>query len=286
MLDIIILFVIVTIFILKPESVQIKFPKLDYKIFCDKFTGTWNGNDCICKQPDFITNNHYNGNCDKVVDSNCKRILNSEGNLLNFNIENPYTEGVCDCGKYYVYDILSHKCVLRKLNTPSQLEENCEDGYYFDNKYKTCLKKLCFWDILNPQEKIDQSTISPTKCKCNFENGFAPISLVNGTVGCTRVLRGGAWSKNHIILLEKKHDRQKISHLYPLSALGGGFANLVSDNDGDSGAFMFSIEQSHGDWLKDLHSRGLIIDSQGDYDKALGFYDSTTNKLTFKIKNE
>lgn len=293
MFKLFLLFIIVTLFMLKPDSIQITFPKYDHKRYCDKFTGSWNGEDCICKQPDFITNNHYNGNCDRVVDINCKQILNSEGKLLNFNVQDPYTEGVCDCGEYYFYDVFSHKCVLRKLNTrclKKNIPEKCEDGLYFDSNYKACLKKLCSWDILNPLEKIDQLTISPTTCKCDFENGFVPISLVNGIIGCTKVLKGKAWSTNHIILLEKAGNRQKISHLYPLSALGPRFAKRISDIDDDSGAYMLAIEQSHGDWLRDLYSRGVKIDhshgDMGDYDRALGFYESVSNTLTVKIKNE
>lgn len=189
MIEIILFLIIVTMFLLKPDSVQINLPNHNHEIFCDKFTGTWDGENCICKHPEFITNNYYNGNCDKIVDANCKKILNSELKSLNFNEQNPYTEGTCDCEKYYIYDLFHHKCVLRRLNMPQKQDQStqiCEKGYYFNKKYQTCLKELCSWDILNPVDKIDQKTISPNVCKCDFENGFVPVALSNETVGCTK----------------------------------------------------------------------------------------------------
>lgn len=297
MFEIILLFIIVTIFILKPNFINFDLPKSNIKHFCDNFVGTWNGESCICKYPSFLTNNHYNGNCDKIVDTNCKRILTSNGKLFNFKTHNPYTEGVCDCKDDYYYDIITHKCILSKLNTlisSFSKPNKCEDGYYYNVKYHTCLKKLCSWDILFPLERVDQVSISKTTCKCSFKDGFIPISLANGTVGCTKLLKNRSWSKNHIILLEKVKEKKKDDkdwktyHLYPLAALKSYLGNFYNI-EGDNGTTMFAVEQIHGNWINDLLSKGVTINSQEDYtkyDSVLGFYDSSSNQLTIKIKNE
>lgn len=300
MFAIIVYCIVVAIFILKPNSFNINLHNFNSEKFCDSFTGTWNGEDCICKHPDFITNNHYNGNCDKIVDVNCKRILDSEGKILDFKKQNPFTEGICDCGHEHFYDILTRKCVLRRLNSPRLIREiqrkYCDDGYYYNTNYKTCLKKLCSWDILNPLEKIDQVTLSQNVCSCDFQSGFVPISLEDGTVGCTRAVdepRGR--SRNHIILMEKNKETHKkdwnIFHLYPLTALTDKFKkrldqNYVTGGD-DSGADMVAIQQSHGNWMDDILSTGVTIACENDYkeyDKFLGYYDASTNELI--IKNE
>lgn len=288
--------IIVAIFLLKPNSVKIHLHESNTTKFCDYYTGTWDGEDCICKYPEFITNNHYNGNCDKIVDVNCKRILNTNGEILNFNKKNPFTEGVCDCGYKYFYDILTRKCVLKRLNSPNvyggREKTHCEDGYYYDLKYKTCLKRLCSWDILNPFEKIDQVTLSPNVCECDFISGHVPISLTDGTVGCTQAIKKGTWSKNHIIYLEKNQLSWKIFHLYPLTALTEQFKTRLDKKhilEDDIGTNMVAIEQIHGNWMDDLLSRGVTVDCVNDYKKykkMLGFYDASTNKLTIQIKNE
>jgi hypothetical protein len=105
------LVIVVIIFIFNFEPSKIIFEKLhSYEKFCIKYTSfLYIENNCVCLHPTFLTNNYPNNNGNKIVDSNCKEILNVDGKHMNFNTRDPYIEGVCDCGKHYYYEVTTRK---------------------------------------------------------------------------------------------------------------------------------------------------------------------------------
>jgi hypothetical protein len=81
MLKTLLLVIVAIILIFNFKSSKIIFQQFhSYEKYCHLFTGSLNNNDdCVCKHPDFITNNSSNNNCDRVVDVKCRQILNADG---------------------------------------------------------------------------------------------------------------------------------------------------------------------------------------------------------------
>jgi len=211
------------------------------QVNCYSKTGFIYQGKCVCKHNQFVTNNLYNNNCDVVVDPNCKRLVDLNGNLINFETQDPFKEGVCECKPFYTYNSVLRKCVLQKLSDDSKESKVCDDGFYFAQTYQTCLKQLCTWDILNPKIRLDQTQIEENVCSCDFNRGIVTVVVAN-VVACTRAVKSDS-NVSHFCILNKEN---KLTHFYPKSLIEDTFKQNTNLLD------YVGIVQSSGSWLSDL----------------------------------
>src|SRR5436190_11927205 len=215
---------------------------------CYLKTGFFDSGKCKCKHPSFLGNNIHNGNCDKIVDQQCTKIVDEiTGNDIDFNVIDPFKHGRCVCKENYIYDKFTHLCVLRRMGESKIVAntEICNDGYYFSKHYNTCLKSLCSWDVLEPSRRIDQFSIDENKCRCDFMQGYVAITLPNNIVACTQATdRADTYNNDHHIC--SINERNELIHFYPHSVI----KPIFKDNDPHSQ--WVGIRQSHGNWLNEL----------------------------------
>ena len=209
-------------------------------INCYEKTGKIDGENCICKHPDFLTNNFWNGNCDKIVDVNCKTIKDRiTGLKMDFNKRDPYNYGVCDCGNHMVYDTLLRKCVLKRLGDNvkykiKDAEKKCMPGHVYSKKYCTCIKDVCAWDMLNPAIRIDGGN-----CECDVTRGVLPIELAGhvSIAGCTKsiIIQNHIIEEPRVLLILFSHENNEemelktsVSLLYPQVGVGSYFRKVLN----------------------------------------------------------
>jgi len=216
------------------------------RVNCYSKTGFIYQGKCVCKHNNFVTNNTHNNNCDVVVDPNCKRLVDLNGNLINFETQDPYKEGVCECKPSYTYDSVLRKCVLQKVLDNSEGSGICDEGFNFSHTYKTCLKQLCTWDLLNPKIRIDQTQIGENVCACDFNRGIVTV-VVASVVACTRVIKSDL-NVTHFCMLNKDN---KLIHYYPKSLVVDIFKHNTNLLD------YVGIVQTSGNWLSDLERKNV-----------------------------
>lgn len=213
--------------------------------YCFVGTGDWDGAKCICKHPNIITNNDFNGNCDKIVIKHCNTILNSNGDHIDYeSIDSLADRWYCDCGDNYIFDYNLGQCVLRTLESYVPTKENikCDGGYFYSVKYQSCLKEFCSWDVLNPTVRINQKVLHEQFCDCDHLNGFLSIKFSDKISGCTKALLNYKPLEDvHIFILTT----DKLKYLYSQSLLGNRLKDYLISNivNTDDGTQLIAVQQ-------------------------------------------
>lgn len=286
------------------------------KILCFTGSGDWDGKQCVCKYPNLVTNNAYNGNCDKVVINNCHTLFDTEGNVFDFETKNIMTDGICGCERDFIYDIPIHRCVLRKISDKNFMsvggsnnifgfekeeeeKKKCGVGYVYSNKYRICVKSLCAWDILNPHIRINQKQLFPNNynlCNCDVIRGFVPVKVYNGpmedTVGCTKAFFNQLLPENleqATVLVNPGNPDPYIVHLYPQTIAGTRIRQYLKNelSSVDDGTKMISVysEVPYENWLQTIYKLGIKF-----YTKSMTqllapiFYKDATEEILLEIR--
>lgn len=236
-------------------------------LYCYPTTGVWDGEKCNCKHPEFLTNNEYNGNCDKIVDLACKTINDENGASLDFNVSDPYHLGVCDCGDSMVYNNINRKCVLQTFGDIGPQRE-CGVGFE-QSENGNCVKRFCYWDILNPMLVTDQKGAG-TMCDCDFERGFLQIQVSDDIVGCTGSVVAPVNVQQHVM----KFDNQ-LFHMYSESRVMGYFKSKLKLEKSQK----LHFAQNVGNRLAVIHDRGDVVFRSNDVLQRLPIKPKTTNEF-------